>query len=652
MNKPALKKYLSLPVNPDEVWQGGIVPMANLLGIPPAEDTEEMAMVLWRSTSSELVHAQPISAEGGTGLGGFVEVMLEFSTAHEFPFRPVRIECNDRELADELSSLLRDSGTTAIFLDEMPEWKAVLQDMTEHFGSVGSLIPSLMDVGCNERQIREFADAAAAFHRARLWDYLDDADLIKIENPEPPRHLRYATVLGSGGQEYGLGFYDDAEGHYDLRTRRADPLELSLFSLTFDSLTELGSADVALWRELDLPLETGDAFPTMCFFSKEEPRRPTPKELDFATVVLKALAATSEEEIDSGRWTKSVEFLGKQKNCVLSIPNLLDPPDRGEWMRRGMMPEGRGNEHHFRRVQEFIDKSGGDMTLDQLNAAINAKFTGPMDNIEQPMDTPADRAEALCQEAIETFGRRRIQLARQALAEDPTHIEASILLAESTRAVDRRIELFRAAKETGRLQLGPVMTEEAGHFWGLVNTRPFMRACHGLAVALHEAGQTNEAIEQYRELLDLNPNDNQGVRHEVIPLLLAHNREADAIELLGKYPEKTALWQHMKSLVEFRRSGRSAKSRKAIQSAFLANEHLVALMQSTAPPLLPDSYALGSPEEAAICIGELADAWEETEGYVEWMFQQYSPWEKEKAKRLRERKRKQRKKTSSKKRRR
>ena len=649
MNKRTLKEFLSLPVNSDETWQGGIVSMADLLGIPGAEDADEMAIVLWYSRSSELVHAGPVSTAGEGRLNGFVEAMLELNTEYEFPFRPVQIECNDRELADGLSNLLRDSGTTATFVTEMAEWNVVLEDVAEQFGMTGPPIPSLMDAGCSEEQIREFADAAAAFYRAKLWDYLDDVDLIKMEIPKPPRYLKYAVVLGAGSETYGLGFYDDAEDHYDLVTQRGDPAELNLFSLTFESRADVRSADVGLWSELDLPLETGEAFPTMDFFAAGEPRRPTPKELDFATVVLKALAATSEDEIDSGRWTKSVEFLGKPKKCVLSIPSLLDPPDRVEWMRRGMMPERRGNERHLKLVQEFIEKSGGDMSLDELNAAINAKFTGPMDDFEYPTDTPADRAEALCREAIKVFGRRRIQLARQALAEDPTHVEANILLAEATRAVDRRIELFRAAMETGKAGLGPVMEEAVGHFWGLSETRPFMRACHGLAAALHEAGQTNEAIEQYQEMLHLNPYDNQGVRYEVIPLLLAHNREVEAMELLGSYREETAFWHYMKSLVEFRRSGRCAKSKKAMQSAFRANEHVVALMQSTDPPLFPDSYALGSPEEAAVCIGELAPAWAETESYVEWMFQQYLLWENERAKRLRDQKRKQRKKSSGKK---
>lgn len=652
MNNPALKKFLSLSVNAEESWKGGVIAFADLIGMPPASDENEMAIALWCSTASELVHAEPFQLSDKSRLEGLVEAMLDFYAEHDFPFRPALIECNDRELAKGLSEIICDSGTNAKFVSEMTEWNALLQDFVEHFASTGLELPSLSDSGCSEKQIREFAEASAAFYRAAFWDYLEDVDLIKIETPKPPRYLKYAVVLGAASETYGLGFYDDADDHYDLMAQQADPRDLGLFSLTFESRAETSSKDVELWNELELPLETGEAFPTMTFFSEEQPRSPTPKELDFAIVVLRALAATNEEELDSGRWTKSVELLGKRKKCVLAIPNLIDPPDHAEWMRRGKMPERRGNERHFKLVEQFIAENNENMSLDQLNAAINAQFTGPLDDLTFPNDTPADRAEALCQEAIESFGRRRVQLARQALVEDPSHVEANTLLAESTRQVDRRIELFRAAVEHGKAQLGQVFEESVGHFWGLTDTRPYMRACHGLAAALHEAGQSNEAIQQYQELLRLNPNDNQGVRYEVIPLLLEQNREPEAIALLSDYREDSAFWHYMKSLVEFRCSGGSATSKKAMRAAFCANEHVVALLQSSGPPLFPDSYALGSPEEAAICMRELAVVWDETEGYIEWMFQEYFSWEKDRSKRLRDQKRKNRKKSASRRRKR
>ena len=217
MNKRLLNEFLSLPLNSDETWQGGGVPMADVLG-DPLPDAAELAMVLWRSTSTDLVHAKP-TALGESDLDGLMEVMLEFWSMHEFPFRPARIECNDRELAGELSDMLHGSGTTVTFAPKMPQWEAVLADLTEHLGSAGPPIPSLIDAGCSEPQVREFAGAAAAFYQAGLWDYLDDVDLIKIETPKAPRHLKYAVVLGAASQTYGLGFYDDAEIHHDMMAR-------------------------------------------------------------------------------------------------------------------------------------------------------------------------------------------------------------------------------------------------------------------------------------------------------------------------------------------------------------------------------------------------------------------------------------------------
>lgn len=37
--------------------------------------------------------------------------------------------------------------------------------------------------------------------------------------------------------------------------------------------------------------------------------------------------------------------------------------------------------------------------------------------------------------------------------------------------------------------------------------------------------------------------------------------------------------------------------------------------------LMPEHYALGSPEEAAIVIEEQLDSLTESDGFIEWMFQ-------------------------------
>ena len=410
--------------------------------------------------------------------------------------------------------------------------------------------------------------------------------------------------------------------------------------MTFNPVSEAIEKDVVLWNEYDLPLETGEAFPQLLFYSSENTRAPKPKELEYVTIVLAALAQTTEDDIDSGQWSKRVSIQGKSKRCKISIPDLLNPPDRKEWLDRGMIPERRGNERHFGLVQALIKQNEG-MDLDQLNELINSQFTGSIDDFNYPSKTPFDRAENLCYAAIDTYGRRRIQLARQTLQEDPSHTEATLLLAESTFDTNRKIELFLKAVKNGEAQCAKWMETEVGNFWGISETRPFLRAKHGLAFALASDGQVNDAVTQFRDILRLNQNDNLGVRYEIIPLLLSQDKEKEAVEILNQYPEETGNWLFLKAQVEFRREGPSGRSaQKAIKAAIRFNPHVVELLMSVHPPMMPEHYALGSPEEAAIIIEEQLDSWTESEGFVEWLLQQASIVEREKNKKERDRKRK------------
>jgi tetratricopeptide (TPR) repeat protein len=51
-----------------------------------------------------------------------------------------------------------------------------------------------------------------------------------------------------------------------------------------------------------------------------------------------------------------------------------------------------------------------------------------------------------------------------------------------------------------------------GPFWGDVDSRPFMRALHGRGLCLWRLGREDEARHLFAWMLELNPNDNQGIR--------------------------------------------------------------------------------------------------------------------------------------------
>ena len=113
-------------------------------------------------------------------------------------------------------------------------------------------------------------------------------------------------------------------------------------------------------------------------------------------------------------------------------------------------------------------------------------------------------------EAFETQGARRVTLAHEALEISPDCADAYLLLAEeATSSLEEARELLEQGVAAGERALGPEPFEgDVGYFWGLIETRPYMRARAALAETLWALGGREEAVAHQRELLRLNPNDN------------------------------------------------------------------------------------------------------------------------------------------------
>ena len=174
---------------------------------------------------------------------------------------------------------------------------------------------------------------------------------------------------------------------------------------------------------------------------------------------------------------------------------------------------------------------------------------------EARQDTPRAKAQALLRRA---FGEddldRRVELAKQALDACPDCADAYVLLAEQAPRRKEALALYEQGAAAGERALGEqTFRDEAGRFWGLLHTRPYMRARLGLAHALWTAGRRDEAVGHARELLRLNPGDNQGVRYTLAAWLLALDRDDELAGLLEQYPDEgTAAWAYNRALLAFR----------------------------------------------------------------------------------------------------
>ena len=148
------------------------------------------------------------------------------------------------------------------------------------------------------------------------------------------------------------------------------------------------------------------------------------------------------------------------------------------------------------------------------------------------------RAQEVMYEAWDqTNPRARVALAHKALTISPLCADAYVLLAEEeAKSVEEALEYYRKGVEAGVQVLGPkVFKEYVGHFWGFLETRPYMRARAGLAATLNALGEVDAAISNYRDMLRLNPNDNQGIRYELASCLMKSGDTEALKKLLKQY---------------------------------------------------------------------------------------------------------------------
>lgn len=218
--------------------------------------------------------------------------------------------------------------------------------------------------------------------------------------------------------------------------------------------------------------------------------------------------------------------------------------------------------------------------------------------------------------------RRGIALAKQALEISPDCADAYSLLAAHTRDLAEATRLNGLAVEAGMNALGPkAFEEDVGHFWGLVETRPYMRARLALAQCLWEVGDRDDAIAHYRDMLRLNPGDNQGIRYILASCLLETGRDDEVVALLDEYKDDaSAAWAWTRALLAFREHGDGAQAKATLAEAKQTNPHVPTYLtgKKKMPKRLPDMIGFGDESEAISYVGDYGSVWKNTPNAIAW----------------------------------
>ena len=263
--------------------------------------------------------------------------------------------------------------------------------------------------------------------------------------------------------------------------------------------------------------------------------------------------------------------------------------------------------------------------IDEANDFLRHLLEGSGGQIpHQPAETPAEKAQELIFQAVDAPERRARKLIKDALKLDPNCVDAFVLLGEMADNLPDAIAQFRKAVAAGERSLGAdVFEEDRGAFWGLVETRPYMRAMQNLSSSLWNYGEVDEAVHLYQEMLALNPGDNQGARYPLLDALLLLRRHDEAAELLDQFDDGMAHWAYNEALLLFRTEGRSENAIEALETALEINEfvpdYLLGHEPMPDPDEMPEMISFGDESEAVAYVFGAFPLWAATPGAQYWL---------------------------------
>jgi len=191
---------------------------------------------------------------------------------------------------------------------------------------------------------------------------------------------------------------------------------------------------------------------------------------------------------------------------------------------------------------------------------------------------------------------------------------------------DKAGELWARGAEFALKMLPAHFSMEKDHLpWMCLENRPFLRLYNGHALSLMRMRQTREALQVFRNMLNLNPHDNQGVRSLAITCHFELQEPEGALEICDRFPEDIAsetLYGRPLALFQLERKDAAAKSMKmAINQFPLIAAELLKAKHRRPPDLREDRITFGGKDQAYHYWMESGKFWTETPGALEFLME-------------------------------
>ncbi len=403
-----------LPQAEGQTWQGVLVRFPGWVTGESGEPYRPVVF-LWGNPESKWVAAPALMRPDQLTFEAILNSLITACEKGDVGFRPARVEVKDPELGTFLREPL---GRADIQVAQRMELAIdeFARGLTENVAA--DQPPGLMSakgVGVEEAALTP--KRRPLFHHSGLWEHLIDDDLIHVESPHAPAGMGYVAVMGAAGMTYGLSFADSPQARDWMMQGNSSTVlaKRSFWSLTYGPAQHMPFSDLDLWEDEALPLDDARAYPFLIRFGPgDKLMPPSAAVLRYVEGLMRVLAVTSEEEIDKGRWEKTVTTGGRQTTYVLSLPDLLkamEGKSAGNLASRGPHLQRRTTERVMLNIQKMMQgKNFGN--VEEMNQFLDA-HKDEVNELEATAQSPLEMAQELMYQAFDVRGRRQVQLVRE-----------------------------------------------------------------------------------------------------------------------------------------------------------------------------------------------------------------------------------------------
>lgn len=223
-------------------------------------------------------------------------------------------------------------------------------------------------------------------------------------------------------------------------------------------------------------------------------------------------------------------------------------------------------------------------------------------------NTPLDDANELLEKAENAKSKKQaIKYAKEAYEVCPDCFDAILFQVnleddpiKKTKMLDEGLKHEKTRLEKEKY----FQKDNIGHFYGIFETRPYIRGLYAKAHFYALEGKMKQARDICKEILRLNENDNTGARYLLMATYACLEEEGDMLKLHKKYQEETLEMLLPLYILYFKRDNQK-RAQMYLDKVNKANPNFVKFFKGTMkanPNVTPGYYSVGDSSEVMMYL--------------------------------------------------